>query len=116
MGASKPVRAGGWVNRGDGKGWVLDRDPKPAPPPPVAPPPASAGPMKAGGWVMATDQPAPAAPTAVPPPVDPTGVVVPRELVGDAEPDRAICPDCGKDVATRKDGTLRKHVCVDGED
>src|SRR5690554_3838561 len=27
-------------------------------------------------------------------------------------PERLDCPDCGKEVATRKDGSLRKHTCV----
>lgn len=26
--------------------------------------------------------------------------------------DRDECPDCGKQVAVNKDGTLRKHTCV----
>lgn len=29
--------------------------------------------------------------------------------------DRATCPDCGKDVAVNKDGSLRRHPCVAGE-
>lgn len=28
------------------------------------------------------------------------------------ERDRDECPDCGKQVAVNKDGTLRKHTCV----
>lgn len=31
-------------------------------------------------------------------------------------PDRAVCPDCGKDVAVRKDGSLRKHQCIEGDE
>lgn len=31
----------------------------------------------------------------------------------DEGPQRAECPDCGKDIAVRKDGSLRKHTCID---
>lgn len=46
----EPRRAGGYIDRGDGKGWVLnDEDPKPVPEPqPHADP--KPGPSKVGGW------------------------------------------------------------------
>lgn len=28
-------------------------------------------------------------------------------------PDRSECPDCGREVAVNKDGSLRKHPCVE---
>lgn len=33
-----------------------------------------------------------------------------------ASSDRATCPDCGKEVALRKDGSLRKHRCTEGDE
>lgn len=41
----------------------------------------------------------------------------PAETVDfDTHPDRAECPDCGKNVAVNKDGSLRKHRCIEGDD
>ncbi len=56
-------RAGGYVDRGDGKGWVLD-EPRPLPKP-VGPrqvsSPVRTEPYKAGGWTFTPD-PEPSAP------------------------------------------------------
>jgi hypothetical protein len=89
------IRAGGWIDRGDGKGWVLD-----VPDPPAAatvPAPAAVDPAAgsaAGGLPAGADDD----------PHSPPAVV--------RQPERAGCPDCGKDVAVNKDGSLRKHTCV----
>lgn len=58
-------RAGGYIDRGDGKGWVLDTTPKPPPPPEPPRPAVQRGPVKAAGWTLATaPEPAPAAASA----------------------------------------------------
>lgn len=46
-------RAGGHIDRGDGKGWVLDDTPTP-PPPKERPrkPLGGTGPTTVGGWVL----------------------------------------------------------------
>lgn len=52
-------RAGGFIDRGDGKGWVLDDTPAPEPPEP-RPREAPKSPIQqAGGWALPTDVPAP---------------------------------------------------------
>lgn len=52
-------RAGGFVDRGDGKGWVLDDTPAPAPPK-ARPRQAPTSPIsQAGGWALPSDPPEP---------------------------------------------------------
>lgn len=38
------------------------------------------------------------------------------EIESDTGPDRATCPDCGREIAVNKDGSLRKHNCVEIEE
>jgi hypothetical protein len=78
------IRCGGWVDHGDGKGWVLY----------VPGPPAG--------------ESTPASVEQEPPP-DPQ-----LEQAADGQPDKASCPDCGREFAVNKDGSLRKHTCVIG--
>lgn len=62
--------------------------------------------LRGGRWVVETRPAAEPAPVVVPepepepPPVDP-------------EPSRVNCPDCGRNVAVNKDGSLRKHACTE---
>lgn len=63
--------------------------------------------LRGGRWApetLAAAEPARAVvpePAPEPPPADP-----------DPEPSRVTCPDCGRNVAVNKDGSLRKHACT----
>jgi len=63
--------------------------------------------LRGGRWVVETRPAAEPAPVVVP-----ESAPEPPPVAPDPEPSRAACPDCGKDVALNKDGSLRKHVCV----
>ena len=98
-------RAGGHVDRGDGKGWVLDDSPAP-PVPEFVPQVQEAAPAvpAAGGWVLsppATPTPAPA-PAPAPEPEPPV-----EEAPSDAEV-RAWAKRAGVDVPAR--GRLSKDI------
>lgn len=78
MAKVEPRRAGGYIDRGDGKGWVLDTTP-PAPPPPPRPHADPVpGPAKVGGWVLAPE------PEPKPPKVNGAQAVSGFRQVGDA--------------------------------
>lgn len=127
---SKPVRAGGYVLCETG--WELDtRPPLPS---------VEHVPTTEADDPDATGEPLPTADEVLTG-AENLGEVVRQELA-DAEPlvslepehepvklepaetvsftggyaDRVACPDCGKYVAVRKDGSLRKHQCIEGDE
>jgi hypothetical protein len=88
------IRAGGYVDHGDGRGWVLD-----------VPTPAAA----------VAQAPAPPATAAVGEPGEPAAdpdAPDPQPAVQTAVAGRMACPDCGREFAVNKDGTMRRHRCV----
>jgi hypothetical protein len=93
------IRAGGYIDRGDGKGWVL-----------YAPAPAADVPEPAG-----PQPPAPPATPAVGEPGEPAAAPDtpdPQPAAQTAAAGRVACPDCGREFAVNKDGTMRRHRCV----
>ncbi len=120
-------RAGGYVDRGDGKGWVLDDSlpPVPATPAPRVPGPAAPPTQQvAGGWVLtppaepiAPEPEPPAAPAPEPepePPVESEPEPEPEPPIeasedgpSDAEV-RAWAKEAGVDVPAR--GRLSKQI------
>jgi hypothetical protein len=66
--------------------------------------------LRGGRWVAEATLPAAGpAPAVEPEPVLEQAAALEVEDV--AEPNRGTCPDCGKDVAVNKDGSLRRHNC-----
>ena len=95
-------RAGGYIDRGDGRGWVLDDTPASKPPKATAVRhPVRREPFKAGGWVFTP----PPAPGAADPVEDPATEPVPVGEPGRATPTnaevRAWARDQGIDVPAR---------------
>jgi hypothetical protein len=92
------IRAGGHVLRGGV--WVAEVA-LPAAGPAPAPEPV---PVRVELQPVPDPEPDPEPVPASEPEPEPESVV---------DQDRADCPVCGKDVAVNKDGSLRKHGCVE---
>lgn len=121
------IRAGGYVLRGTG--WELEAPPEPphaedVPAIEADEPDAGAGPAVNvdTGQETAPGDPLP----EVEPEVEPLVLLEPEHEPVALEPaetvdfspyaDRAVCPSCGKNVAVNKDGSLRKHQCIEGDE
>jgi hypothetical protein len=99
------IRCGGWVDHGDGKGWVLyvpglATGTRPAPA--VVTGQLTETEREADRQAAESREQAQPESNSDMPPVGSTN----------DWPDRAACPDCGKEVAVNKNGTLRKHTCL----
>ena len=49
---AETLRAGGYIDRGDGRGWVVDDTPAPAPPRERPRQHRATGPTTVGGWTL----------------------------------------------------------------
>lgn len=122
------IRAGGYVLRETG--WELDTRP---PLPSAEHVPATEADENAGPYFVTVADEVPAGPENLDEAVrqelaeaEPLVSLEPEHEPVELEPaetvdfspyaDRAKCPDCGKDVAVKKDGSLRKHQCIEGDD
>lgn len=97
-------RAGGHVDRGDGKGWVVDTDPAPATPEPQPHKPFKPAVQVAGGWMLSP-------PTELEPASKPALEPVEEPSISDRPSDseiRAWAKEAGVDVPTR--GRLSQDV------
>lgn len=97
-------RAGGYVDRGDGAGWVLDDPPPPPPPVSTAPAYVEGVPVMpvTGGWALVP----PTEPVASPEP-EPAPEPAPEPEPSDAEV-RAWARDAGINVPAQ--GRLSKKI------
>jgi pyruvate/2-oxoglutarate dehydrogenase complex dihydrolipoamide acyltransferase (E2) component len=106
-------RAGGHIDRGDGKGWVLDDTPAEPLPSPEPHKPLSPTVEVAGGWRLAPEAPPPApAPEPVPEPEPEPDIEVEAEAEEPEQPSdaevRAWAKANGIDVSAR--GRISKDV------